>query len=123
VRTPTGNVVLTTLYSENSAAKGALFSFVFITDSGDVDFSKSFLLALDRNASRNHTLPFNLCPGLYRVHVYDIEENGAFSNGMGYPADEDEIVSIEGGQGNIFSYNHRVRVYSFSRTILVLNLL
>ena len=59
---------------------------MFITDSGDVDFSRSFLLALDKNTSHNHTLPFELYPGQYRVYVYDIEHDGTLNNGVGYPA-------------------------------------
>ena len=81
---------LTAVYSENSTASGALFSFVFITDSGDVDFSRSFLLALDRNASHNYTLPFDLHPGQYQVYIYDIEYNGTLHNGLGYPAVTEE---------------------------------
>ena len=68
-------IVITTLYSEHSDARGALFDFVFIDDNGDVEFTKSVLLALDRNTSLNHTLPFNLYPGQYRVFVYDIESD------------------------------------------------
>ena len=79
-------IVLMTVYSEYSTASGALFSFVFVTDSGEVDFSRSFLLALDRNTSHNHTLPFDLYPGHYRVYVYDIEHDGTLQNGMAYPA-------------------------------------
>ena len=40
-------IVITTLYSEHSDARGALFDFVFIDDNGDVDFTRSVLLALD----------------------------------------------------------------------------
>ena len=61
---------------------------MFIDDNGDVDFTRSALLALDRNTSLHHTLPFNLYPGQYRVFVYDIESDGTLSNGVGYPADE-----------------------------------
>ena len=86
-------VALTATYSEHSTASGALFSFVFITDSGDVDFSRSFLLALDRNTSHNHTLPFDLYPGHYRVYVYDIEYDGTLQNGVGYPAVWDELFT------------------------------
>ena len=60
---------LYTMYSDHSTASGALFSFVFIADSGDVDFSRSSLLALDRNTSHNHTLPYDLYPGQYRVYT------------------------------------------------------
>ena len=59
---------------------------MFIDDNGDVDFTRSVLLALDRNTSLHHTLPFNLYPGQYRVFVYDIESDGTLSNGVGYPA-------------------------------------
>ena len=79
-------IVITTLYSEHSDARGALFDFVFIDDNGDVDFTRSVLLALDRNTSLHHTLPFNLYPGQYRVFAYDIESDGTLSNGVGYPA-------------------------------------
>ena len=82
---------VTTVYSEHSTASGALFSFVFITDSRDVDFGRSFLLALDRNTSHNHTLPFDLYPGHYRVYVYDIEHDGTLHNGVGYPAVTEEL--------------------------------
>ena len=79
-------IVITTLYSEHSDARGALFDFVFIDGNGDVNFTRSVLLALDRNTSLHHTLPFNLYPGQYRVYVYDIESDGTLSNGVGYPA-------------------------------------
>ena len=86
--TETGDdeIVITTLYSEHSDARGALFDFVFIDDNGDVDFTRSVFLALDRNTSLHYTLPFNLYPGQYRVFVYDIESDGTLSNGVGYPA-------------------------------------
>ena len=85
-------IVITTLYSEHSDARGALFDFVFIDDNGDVDFTRSVLLALDRNTSLNHTLPFNLYPGRYRVLVYDIESDGTLSNGVGFPATVTDLL-------------------------------
>ena len=95
-----GIIEVKTVYSEHSTASGALFSFVFITDSGDVDFSRSFLLALDRNTSHNHSLPFDLYPGHYRVYVYDIEHDGTLHNGVGYPAVTQELFLLrENGQG------------------------
>ena len=87
-----GEIILYTVFSKFSTASGALFSFVFIADSGDVDFSRSFLLALDRNTSHNHTLPFDLHPGHYRMYVYDIEHDGTLHNGVGYPAVTEEIA-------------------------------
>ena len=89
-------VTISTLYSEGSAASGALFSFVFLTEDGGVDFNRSALLALDRNTSLNHTLPFNLHPGHYRVYVYDIEQDGTLTNGVQYPAITEEIGSHHG---------------------------
>ena len=91
-------IVITTLYSEHSDARGALFDFVFIDDNGDVDWYRSVLLALDRNISLNHTLPqpFNLYPGQYKVFIYDIERSGKLSNGVGYPAVMNELLANEG---------------------------
>ena len=90
--------VVTTIYSEHSTASGALFSFVFITESGDVDFSRSFLLALDRDTSQNYTLPFHLYPGHYRVFLYDIEQDATPHNGVGYPAVAEELcVNLSNG--------------------------
>ena len=86
-------IILETVYSEHSAASGALFSFVFVTCTGDVDFRRSFLLALDRDTSHEHTLPFDLYPGYYRVYVYDIEHGGVLRNGVGYPAVMDGIFT------------------------------
>ena len=94
-------IILKTVYSEHSTASGALFSFVFITDSGDVDFSRSFLLALDRNTSHNHTLPFDLYPGHYRVYVYDIEHDGMLRNGVGYPAVMDGLFTNGTSNGKV----------------------
>ena len=100
-----GEITLNTVYSKYSTASGALFSFVFITDSGDVDFSRSFLLALDRNTSHNHTLPFDLYPGRYRVYVYDIEHDGTLHNGVGYPAVTEDLLnftnSTNSGNGSL----------------------
>ena len=82
------------VYFEHSAASGALLSFLFITDSGDVDFSKSFLLALDRRTSFDHLLSFeSYSGGRYRVYVYDIERNGVLSNGVGYPACTNDVIT------------------------------
>ena len=92
-------IVITTLYSEHSDARGALFDIVFIDDNGDVNFTRSVLLALDRNTSLHHTLPFNLYPGQYRVFVYDIESDGTLSNGVGYPAVTIELHIRRDGQG------------------------
>jgi hypothetical protein len=88
LQTETNGMINTSVtYSEHSTASGALFSFVYIAESGRVNFNRSFLLALDKNTS-NNTLPFNLYPGHYQVYTYDIEHDGTLSNGAGYPADQ-----------------------------------
>ena len=97
--TESNTVNIHTLYSEGSAASGALFSFVFLTEDGGVDFNRSALLALDRNTSLNHTLPFKLHPGHYRVYVYDIEQDGTLSNGVQYPAVTEELNVTGNGRG------------------------
>ena len=97
-------VEVTAFYSEHSDARGALFDFVFIDDNGDVDFTRSVLLALDRNTSLHHTLPFNLYPGQYRVFVYDIESDGTLSNGVGYPAITDQLITSGSGPGIIIMH-------------------
>jgi hypothetical protein len=86
--TDTNGMINTSVtYFEHSTASGALFSFVYIAESGRVNFNRSFLLALDKNTS-NHTLPFNLYPGHYQVFIYNIEHDRTLSNGVGYPADQ-----------------------------------
>ena len=98
------DVEVTTLYSEHSDARGALFDFVFIDDNGDVNFTRSVLLTLDRNTSLHHTLPFNLYPGQYRVFVYDIESDGTLSNGVGYPAVEITLLCGNNRRGTYIYY-------------------
>jgi hypothetical protein len=107
-----GDETIITEFSEHSTASGALISFAFITDNGGVDFSKSFLLALDRNTSFNHTLSSDPYPGHYRVYVYDIEHDGALANGVGYPAVIDEFHSAvmvgNNDQGTLLCKSHRI---------------
>ena len=92
----TNGIEITTAYFNHSTATGALFSFVFISDSGYVDFSRSLLLPFDRNLSHDHRLPFDLYPGLYMIHVYDIEHNGTLYNGVGYPAVSTDVQMHQG---------------------------
>jgi hypothetical protein len=91
------DVILITEYSELSTASGAILSLVYITESG---FSRSFLLALDGNTSYYYSLPFNLYPGQYMVHVYDVECDGVLPNGVGYPAVTDEFTYTTTVVGN-----------------------
>ena len=92
MKTPDNEIELSTVYSEHSDASGALLNFVFIDDNGDVNFTRSVLLALDKQTSLNHILPFDLYPGQYRVFVYDIESDGTLYNGVGYPAGRDDLT-------------------------------
>ena len=74
----------------STTASWALFSFMFLTEDGGMDFNRSAPLVLDRNTSLNHTLPFNLHPGHYRVYVYDMEQDGTLSTGLLHPVEEKE---------------------------------
>ena len=103
----TSKVMVTTQFCRGSAASGALFSFVFLTEDEGVNFNKSALLALDRNTSLNHTLPFSLHPGHYRVYVYDIEQDGTLSTGVLYPAATDEIFVFSQGMKYLSNIHKR----------------
>lgn len=92
-------VEVTALYSKHSDAEGALFEFVFIDDRNAVNFTRSAVLALARNVSNNYILPFKLFPGQYRVLVYDIEHDRTLSNGTGYPAATDVLITSEASLG------------------------
>ena len=98
-RTETDQIEVTTSYFEESSASGALYVLVFVTDEEKVDFTRSVLLALDRETSRDYTLPFSLSPGGYRVFVYDIEHDGTLSSGVSYPAVRSELAIDRSNQG------------------------
>ena len=86
ILTENNTTKITTQYFEESSASGALYVLVFVTDGGAVDSARSVLLALDRETSRDYTLPFSLSPGGYRVFVYDIGQDGTLPIGVSYPA-------------------------------------
>ena len=88
-------------YFESSIASGALCVLVF-TDEEEVEFTRSVLLALDRETSRDYTLPFSLYPGGYRVFVYDIEHDGTLLSGVSYPAVRSELTIDGSNRGTIF---------------------
>ena len=85
---------ITTQYFEESSASGALYVLVFVTDEEEVDFIRSHLLALDRETSRDYTLPFSLSPGGYRVFVYDVEQDGTLPSGVSYPAVDVSLPTV-----------------------------
>ena len=94
----TGNsVTVSTLYSEGSAASGALLSLVFLTEDGDVDFNRSALLIGDRNSSILEAC--DLLPGHYLVNAYDIECYGSLGNGVLYPAVSEELFITGSSHG------------------------
>ena len=101
VETEQNAVAITTRYSILSNARGALFIFASIDNSGDVDFTRSVLLALDRETSHDYTLPFSLSPGGCRVFVYDIEHDATLPSGVSYPAVRSELTTSGYSQGAV----------------------
>ena len=97
--TNNNDTIITTQYFEESSASGALYVLVFVTDEEEVDFTRSVLLALDKEISRDYTLPFSLSPGNYTVFVYDIEQDGTLPSGVSYPAVRSELMTSGKGQG------------------------
>ena len=83
-------------FFEDSTARGALFLFVFIGMNVEINYNRSFFLALDRDSSLNYTI--DLIPGQYRVCAYDIEQDELLSSsGVGYPAVTIHEVNIVHG--------------------------
>lgn len=74
---------LAVVYSEHSCAAGALFVFVFLNENGNVDFTQSAFLVLNRSTLLHYSPPH---AGDYLVFVYDIEQDGTLQDGVGYPA-------------------------------------
>ena len=90
------SVTASAAYSEHSCAAGVLLIFVFMNDCGTVGFT---FLALNRTASLDYTLPFDLPPGQHTVLAYDIESDGTLASGVGYPAVNRELVTSITAQG------------------------
>ena len=57
VLTENNTTTITIQYFEQSNASGALYVLVFVTDDGVIDFTRSVLLALNKETSRDYTLP------------------------------------------------------------------
>lgn len=116
-KTQNNAVKVTTVYnSEPSDAKGALYIFVFIDDSNTTRLT---FFALDKNDSHDYTLPFNkLLPGNYTVFVYDIEHDGTLSDGIGYPAARDMLLTSNEYKGNLkyASVKKIILVYELYKT-------
>ena len=72
-------------FCENSEAGGVLVSLLFITEDGNVDFSKSPLQALDRTQSSNHTIVLDF-DGVYTMLVYNLLHDGTLASGTSSPA-------------------------------------
>ena len=98
-------VNIQTGYFSHSSASGALYIFVPLDVSGAADLTRAVYLALDRNTSRNHTLPFSLSGGRVAVFVYDIESGGTLASGVGYPAVDRELVISEVTQGKTVKHS------------------
>ena len=80
---------------------GALICFIFIENGININFTRSAVVTLDRNASVDYELPFNLFQGVYQVFVYDIESDGTLANGVGYPAVINQLLANGNYSGNI----------------------
>ena len=103
VLTEDSATMITTQYFEESSASGALYVLVFVTENEEVDFTRSVLLALDRETSCDYTLPFSLSPGVYKVFVYAIEHDGTLPSGVGYPAVRSELEITSGNSQGVVS--------------------
>ena len=87
-------------YFEDSNERGALL--VFLSDDTNpevVNFTRSAIVVLNKSTSLNYTLTSQLFPGHYHVLVYDIEQDGALRNGVGYPADAKDVFITRDSQG------------------------
>lgn len=88
------NVIVTT-YTEQTSASGVLLVFTYY-DNGSTDWTKSTMLALDKDSSLFYTLPSNFYTGSYGLFAYDIEEDGILSIDIGYPAVSLRLLINEG---------------------------
>ena len=68
--------------------------YLFLSLAGDA----WALVALNREDSDRHTLPFSLPAGRYRVSVYDIEHNGTVLSGVACPAYTRNEFTVSGAQ-------------------------
>ena len=82
--------VVVTFFAE-STARGAVMNCVSVNDGGEINITSSVLLTLERINS-TAMASFNLYPGQYQVFVYDIEQDGKLSSGVGYPATTDQLL-------------------------------
>ncbi len=94
------NIEISTLFSPHSAAKGALYIFVPIKETGETKLNKSTVLPIAR-ATGSYTLTTPL-GGSYAVLVYDIESDGLLQSGVGYPSTRRDnlFLSSEKFHGN-----------------------
>ena len=87
-----GNTIeVVVTYFAESTARGAVINFVSVNDCGEINITSYVLLTLERINSTAIT-SFNLYPGQYQVFVYDIEQDGTLSSGVGYPATTDQLL-------------------------------
>ena len=87
-----GNIIeVVVTFFAVSTARGAVMNCVSVNDSGEINITSSVLLTLERINSTAIT-SFSLYPGQYQVFVYDIEQDGTLSSGIGYPAITDQLL-------------------------------
>ena len=85
-------IVVAISYFEENGPSGALIVLVFIADEEEVDYTRSILLALDRETSRDFTLPPDVSPGGCRFFVYDIKQDGTLPSDVNYPAVSRDLI-------------------------------
>ena len=87
-------VLLNTTFVAGSAAKGVLYTFVYIDDNNVIDFTRSvYYLESKLNAVKGtyHTV----LDGTYRILSFDIESNYSIQS-QGYAADVQQSFNVSG---------------------------
>ena len=86
-------------FYNQSSTRGALLSLQFVDDS-NVDFEKSSIMTLERDAPPARTEPSVSHSGTYRIYAYDITSSRTLPDGVNYPADTTEEFHIQHNSRN-----------------------
>ena len=82
--TRNNTVRISVYYFSGSVAKGTLLNFVYKNNTDGQYYS--YFQPVERNASSNYILPFDLPDREFEIFAYDIKRNGTLYSGVGYPA-------------------------------------
>lgn len=87
-------------FEENSQATGVLLTCIFFNKDGSVNFSNSFVRALNRSElSNEHVLSSDLWhPGQYILYAYDIMASRRIMDETGYHS-TNYSLNVTSGQG------------------------